>query len=184
MIYYSIYIYLRIYIYIHVYLHTCMTRYAIKKIYEFTQNSEKQYHLPNWPMFFCKSHACFSSLSPVSAPSFDESSGGKVPHPNNPPWIPKIAERNWWIQQCWIVFMKICLPINRITVCICFSSIKICLQIKRVIFFCRNTFSSYDFSANCFEIHIQSHTLIEWSKDQGISGHISIFGALLWHTFS
>ena len=135
MIYYSVYIYT--YIRISTY---DQTRH--QKIYDATDNSETQYHLPNWPMFFCKSHACFSSLSPVSAPSFDESSGGKVPHPNNPPWIPKIAEKNWWIQRCWIVFMKNLFTNQTYYVYVVFS---------------KNTFSSYDLGKLFWDTHPKSH---------------------------
>ena len=60
------------------------------------------------------------------------------------------------------LFLKICLPSIKRIICVFFPG----------------THSLPTIWANCFEIHIQSHTLIELSKDQGISGHVSILEAL------
>ena len=52
-------------------------------------------------------------------------------------------------------------------------------QTYYVYVFSKHTFFSYDLGKLFWDTHPKSHIFLEWSKDQGISGHISIFGALV-----
>lgn len=141
MIYYSIYIFTYIYIYTYIYILVWLDTPS-KKYMSLLKIRRNNTIFQIDPCFFAKVMHVSSHWVQSQPQVFDESSGGQSATPEQSTLNPQDCRTNWWIQRCWIVFMKNLFTNQTYYVYVVFS---------------KNTFSSYDLGKLFWDTYPKSH---------------------------